>query len=186
MNAASVLAALAAGKKLIRKNWNNSYDFITYICLENDKIVMKNNKTDLVTILNWDLNNDLLANADDVLEYTPKMYYKVVRSDNTSFNSNRYSVRYKVNEWVAPILKGSKLFVFDTLEHAKVFLGTNGTCYFSIYKCEAKNVTLATNRTTTEYMMSIFWENPNDYEYKNDIPVGTLWADEVKLVEKVS
>lgn len=58
------------------------------------------------------------------------MYYKVVNKDMSSayvgsnfvYDSEKIKVYYKINKWVQPKIKGSKLMVFDSLEKAENFI----------------------------------------------------------------
>lgn len=77
------------------------------------------------------------------------MYYKVVLPDLTSVSciKNQFAgVQYKINEWVSPNIKNTKLFVFDDFDAAcnYAMLGDK------IYECEVEN-------PSYEYELFINW-----------------------------
>lgn len=128
------------------------------------------------------------------------MYYKVVNSNLSSafissgmvLNSIHFTVLYKINEWVEPTIKGSKLMVFDSLEEAENFLNIFGWGDV-IYKCEAKNP----NKTGLFIKGNMYIYNDllkildlkrkkKKFSHLLDEPIpGTIFCDAVKLVEKV-
>ena len=70
--------------------------------------------------------------------------YKVVNQYLMSSNKHgKYAVQYKINEFVYPVLEGSKLFVIDTLDNAFRYLNDCGNLDedgLQIYECECTNV----------------------------------------------
>lgn len=97
---------------------------------------------------------------------------------------------YAVNKLtIAP--KDTKLFVFDTLENAKQFfeICMYGSSY--IYKCEAYNVSKPKYMSEiTSVSVPLFWklrkQKKSTKHIQKDVPPGTLYADSVKLLEKVT
>ena len=132
-------------------------------------------------------------------------YYKVVTIDKhrtlTSaiigkniFFSRTPNLRlyYKLHEWIKP--KIGKIFIFDTLIHAKDFMRLDQTREWRIYKCYAKNVTsinkILEPGLSYEEVFRNFWNNKltrydEDCYLKDDVWSGTLVADSVMLYEQV-
>lgn len=77
-------------------------------------------------------------------------YYKCVTSDLKSSNANYPSIKeinllviqYKIGEFVKPLIKGTRLFVFDSLDNVKLFVGDqieSENRKIRIFECEVKN-----------------------------------------------
>jgi hypothetical protein len=117
------------------------------------------------------------------------IYYKIVQADTLESycKNNDFKIKYKVNEWVAPVLAGSKIFIFDTLADAQRFLYADaGDAKYSVYSCEALNVEPAKNMTRVYFNLVDFWNNNGeDCLVIDSPPLGTLYADKIKLLEKV-
>ena len=125
-----------------------------------------------------------------------KYYYKVVHKEYGTAIKTRclsyfvnlideLSTEYKINKWVEPKLKGTKLFVFDTLKHAREWSGS-----IQIYKCEIKNpgrrlFILCGMINVLEITENVenFWKNKKRSKYSP--PKGTIVCDAVKLIEEV-
>jgi hypothetical protein len=128
------------------------------------------------------------------------MYYKVVNSDFSSayvgsdyaYSCEKLKVYYKIDDWVEPKIKGSKLMVFDSLENAQYFMDHCGWGVY-IYKCEVKNpskkgVFVKANYRLAERLFRIIDLKNKKKKFTDllDEPIkGTIFCDAVKLVEKV-
>ena len=126
---------------------------------------------------------------------TPKIAYKVVVAGtlkscraSTWDNSDQWAVTYKLNEWVSPLVKNSKLLVFDTLENAKSF-ANNNTYPEAIYKCEVRRVSSQKYISDLVYEVEKFWKTLGFNRSKScriqPIVPGTHFASQVKLLELV-
>lgn len=83
----------------------------------------------------------------------PKVYYKVVKSyDLSSARTSSSPVWYKLKEWIeAP--KGTRLFLFDSLEAAKNFADMDE----EIYTCQAQYTAVGYG-ANYGYDKSSFWD----------------------------
>lgn len=134
-----------------------------------------------------------------------KKYYKVVRNKNlASYAVNcNFRLHYSLKKFVRGKYN-SKLFVFSDLKTAKLLASD----WASVYECYAKNVTkpaeigydLSSLKDTKKYwalyrklkkhkkgvksMYDKLTASKLDVWRKN-WPLGTLWADSVKLIKKV-
>jgi hypothetical protein len=131
-----------------------------------------------------------------------KTYYKVVRIFRDGkkvlgiysccvvheFNVDHDDiVEYKIDEWVSPKIKNSKLFVFGILAHAKRF---KSSCYndnIEIFECEVKDPRKVTKICTCPSHDWGFWaENsrlPKDMIGK--APLGSIGCTAAKLTKKI-
>lgn len=128
-----------------------------------------------------------------------KIYYKVVDNNHESAVAEEYNmpgnfiVKYTVGKWVKPRVKGTKLFVFDDLTAAKSFLQNRWHGGF-VYKCKIKNP------IKPKYIAELanienFWKFKflhkcipsfiRRFIAKERNISHTVWAEEVKLIEKV-
>jgi hypothetical protein len=81
----------------------------------------------------------------------PKVYYKVVKSDDLSSARAFSPVWYKLKKWIeAP--KGTRLFLFDSLEAARNFANIGE----SIYTCQALYVAIGYGASNS-YDKRSFW-----------------------------
>jgi hypothetical protein len=105
-------------------------------------------------------------------------------------NPEDWSVQYKLNEFVRPKVKNSKLFVFCDLQTAKDFMSDYSYIVARrIYKCEALNATKCLLIGDSVRTILEFWK------YRGVVrklktstktpPEGTLQADAIKLLERV-
>lgn len=128
------------------------------------------------------------------------MYYKVVNDNMSSAyigsgcigNYKELIIYYKIDDWVKPRIKGSKLMVFDSLENAQYFMDHCGWGYY-IFKCEVKNpskkgVFVKADYSLAERLLKIINLKNKKKKFTDllDKPIrGTIFCDAVKLVEKV-
>jgi hypothetical protein len=132
-----------------------------------------------------------------------KEYYKVVTNGLKSFggagsieiDKKSLCVQYKIGKFVHPNIKHTKLFIFDTLKNAESLLGKQYGNNYRIYKIHAKGV----NKIGPfVYFLGGFKMNLiriltcikghkkySDLILINQIPPGTLFAKQVKLVKRI-
>lgn len=125
-----------------------------------------------------------------------KIYYKVVTHNLQSCiinekylntDNKKYCVTYKEGEFVYPILKNSKLMVFNTFNDASYFIRNKYEDNF-IYSCHILkpnynyNYNIAVFFTDDDF--SIHWTNTHHY-YSHKAPTGTVFCDAVKLFKKI-
>ncbi len=115
-------------------------------------------------------------------------YYKVVNNFKSGLRSActgpKYSVQYIPNEWTSPILKGSKLYVFENLQDANTFADNDS---LEIWECEVENP--LPFRACVFSDVGQFWKEyaaglPISGEYKNGFASARL-VDRVKLTKCV-
>ena len=127
------------------------------------------------------------------------MPYKLVSPSLRSvcMDVSGIKVQYKIGEWVKPNVEGSHLFVFDTIQSVKNFIGNR----LSFKSCKVYEVEIKASRKIRQplffYDCMRFdrWflycaklrKNHKKYTDKIDMnyPRGTIFADEVKLVKEV-
>jgi hypothetical protein len=119
----------------------------------------------------------------DAQERSVTIGYKVVKKDLTSAINHGwfYNMKYKEGKFVKP--KIGKLFAFDTLEHAIEF--TRGRTGVEIWEAQLINQRVGLMRASCirgDY--NYFWETP-DYLFQYPTPVGTVYADEIKLLRRI-
>ncbi len=107
--------------------------------------------------------------------------YKLVRKElpNLFYSafSDGYVTKYKLNEFTYPKKGNGPLAVFDTLDSAKNFLKEINTKGFILYKCKY---------TKSENNYLWFVEKSLREKFcRKDLPIGTICADKVMLIEKV-
>ena len=119
-------------------------------------------------------------------------FYKVVRKRtkeckdlSSAIIGHDYVLKYKTQRWRRPILKGSKIFVFDSIENAQKFINKEyAQTIYSIYECEVKNPQKTTGLAfvPNTYSIERFWEgNFNSFRF----PYGSYCVDAVKLIKKI-
>ena len=126
-------------------------------------------------------------------------HYKIVAKEingqlESCSVSGKYSTVYKPGEFVEPVIKGTCLFVFDTLEYAKSFLHSNTRSPAKtwveqeIWSCEVINPRKIDYicENLYEVFFNDFWTT-NSLTSRCDIevPSGTVAVDAVKLLEKL-
>lgn len=121
--------------------------------------------------------------------------YKVVRKMDdkyyeTSINNTVSIIEYKVNEWVSPLVSHTRLFVFNTLENAKVFLDKYFFNYkeYYIFECEVKNPIPYRELCNHSFRPIERWDVFNSFikrkkraYYPDFCPTGTVFASAVKI-----
>ena len=115
-----------------------------------------------------------------------RIAYKVVDSELRSvglLHISRYSIQYKIGEWVKPKLKKSRLFVCDNIKDA--ISGSNHLMDTRrIYKCKIRNwKKLNTLGMPDDEGIEAYWKNTIINGYPGN--QGTLGAKEVMLLERV-
>jgi len=122
-------------------------------------------------------------------------YYKVVfeSSDNCLWSSwtadSSLVVEYKLNEFVYPKLKKSKLFVFADFSEAMSYCGNMEK--LRIYECEVLNPVIGRKMSNNSRLSIIieFWNNETILTNQSNIVVNCPWktvfCDGVKLVKKI-
>lgn len=113
--------------------------------------------------------------------------YKVVRIERDSLLSVnlKLPIHYRIGKWTQPKLKGSKLFVFATLENAKRFV--NSYVYeMHIYKCEAIGVSKPKYCAQLFHDVKKFWIESLNKRELMIVPHGTRWATKIKLLTRVA
>lgn len=136
-----------------------------------------------------------------------KKYYKIVISSNGSLRSlcgfnlvhnAKPNIKYEIDKWVYPKIKGSKLFVFDNIFHAIDFNDE----YNDIFECEVINPTqqyynlshiiFDENSKIYNRFIKEFWKiykndrnNIEDYNKIMNAPQGTCVCDAVKLIRRI-
>jgi len=128
-----------------------------------------------------------------------KTYYKIVSKDLKSIVSinldtpDEYVVQYCVNRFVEPKLKGTSLFVFDTLKNVKRFFSppwVHGERYI-IYEAEVKNpkqIGLFSSYCNWVYLAELLElkRSKKKWSHKTSVPpTGTVFCSSVKLLKKV-
>ena len=127
-----------------------------------------------------------------------KKYYKVVKSVNGRLQSaiqdkHYLKTYYCVDEWIEPKMKGTDLFVFDSIKTAKECIRRLEWPNVVVYECEVRNP----KRTgiffnfilSKEYITRAVKKrlNKKKYRYLVDsfVPRGTIFCSAVKLVRPV-
>jgi len=122
-----------------------------------------------------------------------QVYYKVLTNDLKSVIMHSSPTRYRLGKWVTPYIPYSKLFVFDTLEHAESFRGRHVRSQV-IYEVVVKNpirIKKICYWSTSNIKLKHFWKmrkNKKRCEHVVIIPAlpGTVGCDAVKLLRRVS
>ncbi len=145
------------------------------------------------------------------------MYYKVLFVGKDSLESaatNRHLVglhrehalKYPLNKWVSPIIKNSKLFVFDNLDNARRFIGRNFDLVYEkheIWEVKVQNPVQMAEIAALEFPKVLtFWSRRReaiakkipvlsiydpwiDGSYVANAPLGTFGVSKLKLVKKI-
>lgn len=100
-----------------------------------------------------------------------------------------HNIKYKVNKFVKSSLPCSKIFCFKTRKDARRFkkqdISEHAHKNYLIFKCIGRNVTLAKKRSlVSNILIEDFWQGKMDEYEMYDVPIGTLFCDELMLVEK--
>lgn len=129
-----------------------------------------------------------------------KYVYKIVgSSNNTGSEENTYAsgyvqekgvrVTYKIGKFTFPIIKGSKLFAFRTLQAAKDY-AARSSYGKHVFQAIAKK---GKRRFTRGYVLYIdqyeqefrsFWNRKGTHGWY-PVPKNTVFCDAIKLIEEV-
>ena len=114
--------------------------------------------------------------------------YKILTSQLCSLNA-QHIVRYKIGEWVSPVIPNSKLFVFDTLENVRLYADKFSYPYKCIFQCEVKNPVRVKRIPFSLEDVYQFWIKR--LAKKRNImtmpaPKGTLLVDKVKILKTIA
>lgn len=119
--------------------------------------------------------------------------YKVVTGDlRSSHKTGRYSVQYKVGEFVYPELVRSKLFIFKNKKDAIEFSLMSGNSIeddLTVYECECENVVEV--KDFCDFYNDVdeienFWATYNQDRKPRRMFMECYFADSVKLTNVVS
>ncbi len=113
--------------------------------------------------------------------------YKVVAKEGGKLMScvtfdDAFRTEYKRTGWTYPKYKGTRLFVFDTLENAQSWTGTGE----EVWECEVPK----TYKCMYSYNILRYWLAKLGHKRTSDMVsecsiVGSLMVDKVKLLKKV-
>lgn len=131
-----------------------------------------------------------------------EIYYKIVTKDMRSVASflmtKGMSVKYKLNEWTTPKVKGSKLFVFEAKKEALSFISKmKGVIEgkLKLYKCRVKepikckkvywlsSLDKVIPKSDIVKVLKRFWET--DKGLTTPPPISTYEVDAIKLIKEV-
>jgi hypothetical protein len=119
-----------------------------------------------------------------------ELAYKAVTADLRSCClvwGGLHAIQYKIGEFVRPSLEGSKLWIFKDKSAALNFKTPQGR----VFLCEAKNIIspdieLGCPPAYDPEKFAAFWKDVHNYrKVRYKVPVGTRWADEVKLIKEI-
>lgn len=119
-----------------------------------------------------------------------KIGYKIVdlQLKSAIMSSSEFVVEYKLNEWVSPKIKEAPLMVFDNLYDAKHFYkGENRYSYLCIYKCEYQRSKRKWGCCMgfIDDILRLKKQKKNITRRVGRVPYGTVFADAVKLTERI-
>lgn len=129
-----------------------------------------------------------------------KIYYKVLNLNKSSYAAyGRYSVNYKFNEFVRPLRKNTPLFVFDSLDSAKNFVGDGE--HIKIFKCSViRPRKIRYKISSSIFDINCFWNNRRKEQWYSILfrrgitdyqpttkkaSKGTIIVDAVKILKEV-
>lgn len=173
-------------KDWYRRDLYDCYDFST-------------TKGKLINIYPWPKGTVLADEVTLIKEVTdkkPKIYYKVVNSFLRSCcNESRWlnlDVIYKIDEWVLPKNKYAPLMVFSNLD-AAINFGSFIIGSVFIFKCEiikSKQEWGYISQSSIINLEAVLKAKKskkriNKQLFRNQLPQDTIFADAVKLVERV-
>lgn len=95
------------------------------------------------------------------MEQKMKTVYKVCASSDGFYKSydkmyTEFELTYCINKTTIPKMPGSKLFVFDTLEHAKNFLHTYNRLGV-VFECTTERTYPINNNCVYDSCIKLFW-----------------------------
>lgn len=120
-------------------------------------------------------------------------YYKVLSVFNRALYSavlNRYAIKYKLKGWTSPVIKNSKLFVFNDLHLAKEWAIDNQRIVVEV-EIDAETVVNTVVRVTfssvpKNVLYENYWDNKIiDNEHTMAIPKGTVGCGKLRLIRPV-
>lgn len=118
-------------------------------------------------------------------------YYKVLSVFNRALYSavqNKYSIRYNIGKHTIPKIKNSKLFVFDSLEHAQNWNSDSEIIIAEVsIKNPSKPLTIVKVKSGyPEIQFEDYWNGKNLLHCDTmEAPKGTTLCDSLKLVKPV-
>ncbi len=116
--------------------------------------------------------------------------YKLVNEQLQSLYAHCFpetALQYKIGEAVKP--KIGKIFAFHSLNDARVYdLGVGHDSY--LYIAEASNITTAETRMDIEDVrhtssLVYFWEDIKRWQIGRGVFAGTVFCDDLKLIERI-
>ncbi len=117
------------------------------------------------------------------------MYYKVITHAKSGRRSvvtgPTFAVYYTPDEWTEPVIKGSKLYIYEDLKDAMTF--SEHDIYTEVWECEAEDVLPFKACVFSD--LKVFWKAYNEGtplpgEYVKQLPSARL-AGRVKLTKCV-
>ena len=129
-----------------------------------------------------------------------KVYYKIVDENMESWAGGiippNYKVKYKVGEWVKPVLEGSNLFCFENYNDALLFTKQQAMLRARIYKCHIKNrVKNLPCIASRSFSFNSYWQQvfkcrerkvkskiKLDSAFIKELPSGTVMCKQIKLL----
>lgn len=120
-----------------------------------------------------------------------KTYYKCVTKDMKSGyvdNLKELCTTYQLNKWTYPILKKSKLFVFDNKNTAKNWARAD---WLDVYECEVKNPTkhgpfdLSVRLEEILYLWKLYKNKKAYKRFSDELNHGVILAEAVKLTKLI-
>ena len=125
-----------------------------------------------------------------------KIVYKVVDKNLRSaiigkvynFNKHSLEIQYLENEWVCPVDKNAPLMAFSNIDDAKTFMQYNIINCWYIYKAEA--IISKKKWGWVDDIINVLKLKKNkkkisDFILVGATPKGTVFCDQIKLVEKL-
>lgn len=136
----------------------------------------------------------LIRNIND--QEPTKTYFKITVPGllSTSSESRRMKldIKYELNSWVAPRETYAPLMIFDTFDAAKLFRDTGSFPEekWEIYECHAiksnkKWGYIPDNERLEKIIKAIKNKQNRSSFFEKSLPNGTVFADAVKLLERV-
>ena len=124
-----------------------------------------------------------------------RIVYKVVDENLRSIvigktydiESRVLEVQYLENEWVCPVDKNAPLMAFSSIHYARKFMDSNCNSAY-LYKAEAiisKKRWGWVNNVIKALQLKKNKKNISDFIIREALPEGTVFCDQIKLVEKL-
>jgi hypothetical protein len=126
-----------------------------------------------------------------------KKYYKVVRNIKGVLQSAAQyrpylKTYYHFGIWIEPSMKGTDLFVFDSVKSAQHTIARYSWPNVVIYECEVKNpkrTGIFFDFIHKDILIRAIKHRSNKKKYRhlvsNDVPRGTVFCSAVKLIKLV-